>query len=78
VVDAEGRRAQFVSAATREWRRLVKLRDESLATHTSDWDIWHHPAVTRKLNAIPSWLCSAMWQWAIHNPGLVTSTWPDA
>jgi transposase-like protein len=25
VVDAEGRRAQFVSAATREWRRLVKL-----------------------------------------------------
>src|SRR5215210_8017924 len=30
--------------------------------------------VTRKLNIIPLWLCSAMWQCAIHSPGLDTSS----
>src|SRR5919199_542481 len=28
--------------------------------------------VTLKLNIIPLSVCSAMWQWAIHSPGLVT------
>jgi hypothetical protein len=27
---------------------------------------------TLKLNIIPLSMCSAMWQWAIHSPGLVT------
>src|SRR5215211_1621597 len=36
---------------------------------------------TLKLNIMPLCMCSAMWQWAIHRPGLVTSnkmstTWP--
>src|SRR3954452_10022512 len=29
---------------------------------------------TLKLNIMPLWLCSAMWQWAIHSPGLETSS----
>ena len=29
---------------------------------------------TLKLNIIPLWLCSAMWQCAIHRPGFVTSS----
>src|SRR5687768_6739875 len=36
-----------------------------------------HAAVagsTLKLNIIPLSWCSAMWQWAIHRPGLVTSS----
>ena len=28
-----------------------------------------HAGSTRKLNIIPFWLCSAMWQCAIHRPG---------
>src|SRR4030095_5737242 len=36
---------------------------------------------TLKLNIMPLCMCSAMWQWAIHKPGLDTSnkmstTWP--
>jgi hypothetical protein len=27
-----------------------------------------------KLNIMPLWLCSAMWQCAIHSPGLETSS----
>ena len=39
------------------------------------------PRATLKLNIMPLCMCSAMWQWAIHNPGLDTSnkmstTWP--
>ena len=29
-------------------------------------------AFTRKLNIIPLSVCSAIWQWAIQSPGLVT------
>ena len=31
------------------------------------------PRSTVKLNIMPLCMCSAMWQWAIHRPGLVTS-----
>jgi hypothetical protein len=31
------------------------------------------PRATLKLNIMPLCMCSAMWQWAIHGPGLDTS-----